>query len=144
MIATNTKWSDLIALDPGDESYLVDSRRFIVPGFSFGTYYSYNNYFAGFSIPKFISYNFDYNRNKYALQLDPKQYSYMFSTGYLFSISPKVKILPSTLVIISPSEKVLYDLNVHVNFLDKFWAGASYRKWTFCGRDYSSFRSINS
>jgi type IX secretion system PorP/SprF family membrane protein len=127
LIATNTKWSDLVALDPGDESYLVDSRRFIVPGFSFGTSYTYNNYFAGFSIPKFLSYNFDYNKNKYTLMVDPKQYSYMFSTGYLFSLTPKVNILPSTLVIISPSEKILYDLNVHVNFLDRFWAGASYR-----------------
>jgi type IX secretion system PorP/SprF family membrane protein len=127
LITTNTKWSDLIALDPGDESFLADSRLFVVPSISFGTYYSNNKYFAGFSIPKFISYSFDFNKNKYSLMLDPKHYSYMFSTGYLFYLSPKVNILPSTLVIISPSEKILYDINVHVNFLERFWAGASYR-----------------
>jgi type IX secretion system PorP/SprF family membrane protein len=38
LITTNTAWSDLVVLDPGDEYYLVDSRVFIVPDFSFGAY----------------------------------------------------------------------------------------------------------
>jgi type IX secretion system PorP/SprF family membrane protein len=127
IIVTNTAWSDLVVLDPGDELYLVDSPVFVVPSFSFGAYYSYENYFAGFSIPKFLSYSFDYNKNKYNMTIDPSQYNYMLYTGYMFTLSPKVKILPSTLISYTPDQKILLDLNGYVNFLDRFWAGASYR-----------------
>jgi type IX secretion system PorP/SprF family membrane protein len=127
VITTNTAWSDLVVLDPEDEYYLIDSRVFVVPNFSFGVYYSYHNYFAGFSIPKFLSYKFNFDKNKYGLVNDPSLYTYMLNTGYLFNISPKVKFLPSTLISYSAGGKLLYDLNAHVNFLDRFWFGVSYR-----------------
>jgi type IX secretion system PorP/SprF family membrane protein len=127
LIITNTAWSDLVVLDPGDELYLVDSPVFAVPAFSFGTYYSYQNFFAGFSIPKILSYSFDYDKNKYNMTFDPGRYTYMLYTGYMFDITPNVKILPSSLISYTPGQKVLFDLNAHVNFLERFWGGASYR-----------------
>ena len=127
IIATNTAWSDLVVLDPGDELYLADSRRFVVPSFSFGTYYSNKNYFAGFSIPKFLGYKFNYDKNKYSLTVDPGQYNYMFTTGYAFNISSKVDFMPSTLLTFSPERKMLVDLNAHFNYINRFWVGASYR-----------------
>jgi type IX secretion system PorP/SprF family membrane protein len=127
IITTNTAWSDLVVLDPGDEHYLIDSRVFVVPEFSFGTYYSYKNYFAGFSVPKLLGYKFDFNKNKFTLKLDPGQFYYLFNTGYLFTLSPKFKFFPSTLVTFSPGEKLLYDINAHFSLFDRFWIGASYR-----------------
>ena len=127
IIATNTAWSDLVVLDPGDELYLVDTRRFIVPSFSFGTYYSNRNFFAGFSIPKFIGYKFNYDKNKYSLTVDPGQYNYMFTTGYVFNISSKVDFMPSTLLTFASGRKMLFDLNAHFNYVNRFWVGASYR-----------------
>ena len=76
LVATNTAWSDLIVLDPGDEYYLIDSRVFVVPDFSFGVYYSVKSYFVGFSIPRLLGYEFDFDRNKYSLKVDPGQYNY--------------------------------------------------------------------
>jgi|WetSurMetagenome_2_1015567.scaffolds.fasta_scaffold96680_2 type IX secretion system PorP/SprF family membrane protein len=127
IMTTNTAWSDLIVQDPGDENYLVDSRVFVVPDFNFGIYYSYKNYFAGFSIPKLLGYTFNYDKNQYSLKVDPGQYYYLLNTGYLFTISKKVKVLPSALITYSPGEKVLYDVNVHINYSDRLWVGASYR-----------------
>lgn len=127
IITTNTAWSDLVVLDPGDELYLVDSRRFIVPSFSFGTYYSNHNYFLGFSIPKFIGYKFNYDKNKYSLTVDPGQYNFLINTGYAFNISPTVDFIPSTLLSFRPGQKFLYDLNGHLNFNNRLWVGASYR-----------------
>jgi len=127
LITTNTAWSDLIVIDPGDEYFLIDSRVFVVPDFSFGTYYSYQNYFAGVSIPKLLGYKFDFNKNKYTLKFDPGQYYYLFNTGYLFTLSTKFKFFPSTLVTFSPGEKLLFDLNAHFSYLDRIWAGVSYR-----------------
>jgi type IX secretion system PorP/SprF family membrane protein len=127
IMTTNTAFSDLIVQDPGDENYLVDSRVFVVPAFNFGVYYSYKNYFAGFSIPKLLGYNFDYDKNRYSLKVDIGQYYYLFNTGYLFSLSKKVKFFPTTMITYSPGEKILYDINAHFNFSDRFWLGASYR-----------------
>jgi type IX secretion system PorP/SprF family membrane protein len=127
LITTNTKWSDLIVNDPGDEYYLVDSKIFVVPHFNFGTYFIYNNYFAGFSIPKLLGYKFNFDRNKYSLIVNPGEYSYLFNTGYTFKISSKLKFFPSTLVTLSTGKKVLYDINTNFSYIDRLWAGLSYR-----------------
>lgn len=127
LLATNTAWSDLVVLDPGDEYYLIDSRVFIVPDFSFGAYYSNQSYFAGFSIPKLLGYKFDFDRNKYSLKVEPKHYNYLFHTGYMFDLNQKTKFFPSALVSFSPGEKLLYDINAHFSMFDRLWLGASYR-----------------
>jgi type IX secretion system PorP/SprF family membrane protein len=127
LITTNTAWSELIALDPGDEIFLTDSKVFVVPDFSFGAYYSYNNYFAGFSVPRLLGYKFDFNRNKYSMKFNPGQYYYLLNTGYVFDLNDKIKLFPSTLITFSPGEKLLYDINAHVNLYDRLWTGLSYR-----------------
>ncbi len=127
LITTNTAWSDLVVVDPGDEYYLIDSHVFVVPDFSFGVYFSSQNYFAGISVPKLLSYKFDFNKNKYATNFDPGQYYYLLYTGYVFSLSPKLRFLTSTLITLSPREKLLYDVNAHFIIYDRFWLGASYR-----------------
>jgi len=127
IITTNTAWSDLVVLDQGDDNYLIDSRLFVVPTVSFGAYFSNNNYYAGFSIPKILCYKFDFKNNKYDLLIKPGQNGYMLTGGYSFSISPKLKFLPSTLLTLIPREKLLIDINAHFNYIDRFWIGASYR-----------------
>lgn len=127
IIATNTKWSDLVVLDPGDENLLVDSRVFIVPDFSFGAYYSNSNYFGGFSIPKLIGYRFDFDKNKYSLYFNPGKYSYLLHGGYVYTLNSKINLLPSMLVSFTPNEKLLVDLNAYASMNDKIWGGLSFR-----------------
>lgn len=127
IVTTNTAWSDLVVVDEEDSHYLVDSRVFVVPDFSFGAYYTFKNYFAGFSIPRLLGYSFNFDKNKYTLKFGPGDYNYLFNTGYVFELNSKIKIFPTTLVTFSPGEKLLYDINAHVNFLDRFWVGFSYR-----------------
>lgn len=127
LIATNTAWSDLVVVDKEDSHYLSDSRVFIVPDFNFGVNYRYHNYFAAFSIPKLLGYNFNFNKNKYTIQVNPEQYNMLFNTGYRFSLSSDVKFLPSVLVSFSPGKELVYDINAHFSFFDRFWAGFSYR-----------------
>ncbi len=127
IITTNTAWSDLVVLDPGDELYLVDSRRFVVPTFSFGTLLSIRNYYLGISVPKLLEYKFNYDKNKYGVSFDPGHYNYLLTTGFVIPLSAKVNFLPSTLLNYIPSEKFLFDLNANFIFNNRFWAGASYR-----------------
>jgi type IX secretion system PorP/SprF family membrane protein len=127
VMTTNTSWSDLVVLDPGDENYLNNSRVYVVPDFSFGIYYSNQNYFAGISVPKLLGNQFDFNKNKYTLMFNPGQYNYLINAGYVYNLNKKIKLFPSTLITISPGEKLLVDFNGYVGLNDRIWAGASYR-----------------
>ncbi len=127
LTTTNTKWSDLVVVDPGDELYLIDSRVYVLPDFSFGVLYTYNNYFAGFSVPKFLGYEFNGSKNKYTVSVNPGQDGFLITGGYKFNVSSKLKFMPSTLLTLTPKEKILMDLNAHFNYNDKFWFGVSYR-----------------
>ena len=127
IMTTNTAWSNLVVLDPGDESFLINSRVFVVPDFSFGVYYTNGNYFGGLSIPKLLGYKFNFDKNKYTLSFNPGQFNYLINAGYIYALSQKIKLFPSTLVTISSGEKLLIDLNGYLSFNDRIWAGASYR-----------------
>lgn len=127
ILMTNTAWSKLVVLDQTDEYFLIDSKVFTVPNFSFGTYYSNNNFFAGLSIPKLVGQKFNFDKNKYILKNNFSNYVYMLNAGYLFDLSQKVKFLPSALVSISSGEKVTYDINALFRIMDRFWIGSSYR-----------------
>lgn len=127
LIVTNTAWSRLIVLDPEEDILLVDTKGFVVPAFSFGTYYSDQRYFAGFSIPKLLGYKFNFEKNKYVIDNNMSEYYYLFNTGYLFDLSHNLKFLPSALIAFSPGDKILYDINAHFRIMDRFWLGASYR-----------------
>jgi len=124
---TNTAWSKSIVLDPEDDLILTDDKGFVVPAFSFGTYYSDKRYFAGFSIPKLLGYKFDADKKKYVINNNMSEYYYLFNTGYLFDLSPGLKFLPSALIAFSPGDKILYDVNANFRVMDRFWFGASYR-----------------
>jgi type IX secretion system PorP/SprF family membrane protein len=127
IILTSSTNSQLVVNDPGDEQYLVNSRVFAVPDFSFGVQYTGKRYFAGFSIPKLLSYTFDYTRNKYVLKNDIANYSYLLNTGFMFDLSSRIRLYPSALLIYSKIDKFQFDLNAHISFYDRIWTGVSYR-----------------
>ncbi len=127
LIATNTKWSDLVVLDQGDEYYLQDSRVHIIPDFSFGVFITDERYFAAFSIPRLVGYKFNFEKNRYSLKVNPGQYYFLLNAGYSLDIAEDIKFLPSFLLSLSPGEKALLDLNAHFGFSERLWAGVSYR-----------------
>ena len=127
LVATNTAWSELIVLDPGDDYFLIDSKVFVVPDFSFGTYYSGKNYFLSFSIPRLLGYSFDFDKNKYSLRVEPGNYNYVVNTGYMFPLGAKARMMPSALVSYSPGDRLLYDGSLHFILYDRVWLGATYR-----------------
>jgi type IX secretion system PorP/SprF family membrane protein len=74
-----------------------------------------------------LSYNFNFEKNKYDLTFNPAEYNYLLNAGYFFALSPKIKFFPSTLISYSLGKKLLMDFNAYVGLNDKVWTGLSYR-----------------
>jgi type IX secretion system PorP/SprF family membrane protein len=127
LITTHTKYSDLVALDPGDELYMADSRVHVLPDFSFGAYYSTSKFFVGLSIPRLLGYDFKPDKGRYSLKVNPGQYYYLLNAGYSVELAPEIKFIPSTLLSLSPGEKSMLDINALFSFSDRLWAGLAYR-----------------
>jgi type IX secretion system PorP/SprF family membrane protein len=127
LTTTNTSWSDLVVLDPGDESFLTNSKVFIVPDFNFGIYYSQEGYFASLSIPKLLTYKFNFDKNKYNTSFDFSQFNYILHSGVAIKMNDRMKLLPSLLLSYSAKEKILFDINAYASWNDKLWGGFSYR-----------------
>ncbi|MGB8492155.1 MAG: PorP/SprF family type IX secretion system membrane protein, partial [Bacteroidales bacterium] len=105
----------------------IDSKVFIVPNFSFGTYYSDRSFFAGLSIPQLVGHKFDFEKNKYVLHNNIANYTYLLNTGYFFDLSQDLGFFPSVLVVVSKGNEILYDINANFRIMDRLWLGASYR-----------------
>ncbi|MGQ1785688.1 PorP/SprF family type IX secretion system membrane protein [Saccharicrinis sp. GN24d3] len=127
---TKTSFQDLIALDQDDDIFLLDSKNYIVPNFSFGIHYTIKNYFIGLSIPQMLSYTFDMAKDEYLAENDFSKYSYLLNTGYKIGLNKRIKLYPSLLLqytSMESPEKFQYDFNTLVSYDDRFWLGGSFR-----------------
>ena len=121
------KWEALVAIDQDDLLLMDNDPGYFQPNFSLGTYYATDRLFVGLSIPMFLSHNYNTTSGNFELVNDYQQYNYLLHGGYLFTLSPRWKILPSALIRYSPASKPQADLNSFLIFYDKFWLGFSYR-----------------
>ncbi len=120
-------WHNLIAVDPDDALLLGNSRSYLLPDFSLGTYFNSDQFFFGFSIPMFIAHNFDPSTNTFRLDNKYEEYNFFFNGGYIFRPSSIVKVLPSILVRFNRSSSPQTDLNLHLILFDRIQTGLSYR-----------------
>lgn len=130
VIMTNTNYSELVVIDPGDERYLADAKLFAVPNFSFGVYYENETFFAGLTIPRLLSFKYDYANNKYLFNNKFSNYSYHLNTGMKIEISPDINFHPSAMLrysLIPANAKFQYHLNAGFSFFERFDLGASYQ-----------------
>ena len=126
----NSAYSDLIALDPGDEIFLKDSKTYALANFSFGMHYSVKNFFVGFSIPQLLNYNFDIDQDKYLYTNDFNKYRYLLNSGFSIKAGNSLAIEPSLLFqysALNTNNKFLYDINTLLNYKDIIYLGGSYQ-----------------
>jgi type IX secretion system PorP/SprF family membrane protein len=120
-------WSRLIAADPGDDLITNNQDAAFLPDFSLGVYYYTKRFFAGLSLPLFLSHELNKNSGKYEIRNNFSEYTYLLSGGYNFRFGSAFKILPSTLIKYNPRRKPQMDLNSQFIFHDKIGIGAGYR-----------------
>ena len=120
-------WSNLVAVDQNDELIMRNSQGYFLPDFSIGTYYQSDRFFFGFSIPMFVSHQFNTSTDAFNVTNDYQEYNFFLNGGYLLRPSSTVKILPSFMVRFTPLSIPQADLNLHLILFDRIRTGLSYR-----------------
>jgi type IX secretion system PorP/SprF family membrane protein len=125
---SNTDYTDISLTDPNDPVFLEDGK-YILPNIGAGVYYYTDKYFAGISVPRFLSYQTTGVNDVQAYHSFSK-YDFIFSSGALFSFSDFLKFKPSLLVNYSLDKtKKLTQMDINGNFIlgDLIWVGGSWR-----------------
>lgn len=123
----NSKWSEIVTNDANDPMFNYNSPVYAAPNFSAGIYYYTRKFFAGISLPYFLTYKHDPTVNKYKLNNGFSEFNYFFTTGYQFTVTEFLKIKPSALITFNQNKKMPLDFNVDFIYKDLLWFGASYR-----------------
>lgn len=126
---SNTDYSGLLLNDKNDPVFKSNDQAFVLPNVGAGVFYVEDRFFAGLSIPSFLSYH----RNSRGAAIPYHnfgQYEFLMTGGALFNLSQVLKFKPSFLINYSPeSSKGVSQFDLNGNFIiaDLIWAGASWR-----------------
>ncbi len=129
--------ADAVLADFGDPVIMGKESKLAFNA-GFGSYFHNDNYFIGFSIPKFFSNQFDSLeiKNKLDLKL---LHTYLYG-GYIFDWG-SVKVKPTMLMKQVYGAPWQFDLSANVLLVEKLWLGLSYR--TVSSMVFLSEYSIN-
>lgn len=127
-------YSNLNPYDQNDPNinYGNNVNNKVMPNFGVGAYYSGKNYYMGAGIPFLLQNKYDNNSLEVQQDISGKQVrTYFLSGGYVFTVSPYVKLEPQVLARYAGDNTYQLPVNADINlscFLhDRFMIGATYR-----------------
>lgn len=126
---SNTDYTGILLTNMGDPVFNVNDKPYVLPNVGSGLYYFSNKFFAGVSIPAFLSYK---KTGKGSVQPfhSFNEYDIIFSAGGLITFSELFKFKPSLLIDYSFQDtKKLTQFDINGNFIiaDIIWVGGSWR-----------------
>jgi type IX secretion system PorP/SprF family membrane protein len=125
-----TNYSGINLIDNTDPVFTAGPDSYTLPNIGAGVYYYSDKFFAGLSVPWFLSYRKAGDGSKYEVYHSVQNYDMLFSTGALFSFADGFfRIKPSVLLDYSmqKSKPLEIDLNANFIFSDFIWIGGSWR-----------------
>ena len=114
-----TDAGDVLLQDPG--------RRALLPVFSVGSYYYSDRFYAGISLPLLTNHKMNQETGRYRIGFDPAATNYSLATGYLFTMTDKLDILPSLMFRSNPAAATLLDIHCSVIYNKKLSVGTIVR-----------------
>lgn len=127
--------SDLVSLNPNndalDGSINSNASNSFLPNVGAGFYYYTDRFYAGVSSPlllnNFVEASFgDIDPNNSRPDLERHYFATM---GYVFDLSPNLKLRPSMLIKAVEGAPVEFDFNANLLIDEVFWVGVSYRSF---------------
>ncbi len=107
-----------------DVSFPLNGGSAILPNFGFGAILTTNRYYAGVSIPRFISNPLQPEQE---LTEGKENRFYMLNGGIVVPINENLKVKPNFLLKYTEGSRIQYDLNTNFLIYDVIWLGVSYR-----------------
>jgi len=90
-----SKLSEAIIIQQGDQVYSKNTPVSFLPNFSFGSYYYTKDYYIGFSIPFLMTHELDVSSGNFKPKHYFSQYNMMFSGGYKYQLNTDFCLLPN-------------------------------------------------
>lgn len=123
-------YSKLNLSNPNDPFFQNNIDSKIQPQVGAGIYYNTQKFYAGVSVPNFLSIqHFDEqsldDENLEGVVVE--RLHYFFIAGYVFDLNPNLKLKPATLWRMVDGAPLQWDLSANFMFKEKFVVGASYR-----------------
>jgi type IX secretion system PorP/SprF family membrane protein len=126
-IVQNTLRSDEISFaDPNDNSIGSGNINQIRPDLTIGGWAYSEDFYVGFSAAQLLR-NMDDFGGIDETDDNPQNIHYFLTGAYRFQMSRDFDAIPSVLIKHTPSAPVAYDLNLLFSYIDRVWAGGSYR-----------------
>lgn len=124
ILSYRSDWTKLEAIqDPTDPNFSSVAENKILPNFGLGVYFHSDRYFIGLSVPHLLSSELDD-----LSQLSKYKRHYFLTGGYVFDLSPALRLKPSFLIKSVPSDSPFQaDLNLNLLIKDMVWVGMGYR-----------------
>ena len=127
---SNTDYTDVLTTTKNDPVFSSNDKPYLLPNVGAGVYYFSDQFFAGASIPAFLSYKKNISTSSVGPHHSFKEYEVIFSAGGLITFSQVFKFKPSVLIDYSfEKTKRLTQFDINANFIlgDLIWLGGSYR-----------------
>ena len=124
-----SRWSDVTTSDPlnADPEFYFDSGTKFEPNFGAGAYFNNDKYYAGLSIPRFLSWSDNPQDQSTELSVRLGDLAYYLIGGAVFELSRDVNVRPSFLFKWLPNSSFQADFNANFIFKDRYTIGATYR-----------------
>ena len=120
----NVDYTKLDRYNTGNPLFQNNIDNEFSPNLGAGVYYHSDKMYVGFSVPNFFNIrHFDDNAS---VAVQDRLHYYLMG-GYVFDVSPTVKLKPSILTKMVSGAPLQVDLSANVLLQDKFTLGLSYR-----------------
>ncbi|NHF58264.1 type IX secretion system membrane protein PorP/SprF [Flavobacteriaceae bacterium TP-CH-4] len=122
----NTDFTGFQLPEIQDDPAFNENLNSTFPNVGVGAFYNRDNFYAGVSIPNLLTSTHLENQNGVA-GLGSEELHLFFISGYVYEMSPDLKIKPSIMTKVVKGSPLSIDGSLNVLFNKRFEVGASYR-----------------
>ncbi|OWY19534.1 type IX secretion system membrane protein PorP/SprF [Sphingobacteriales bacterium UPWRP_1] len=123
LLSYRSDWTKIEDIqDPTDPNFSNVEDSKLLPNFGLGAYYYSDRYYIGFSVPHLLKSDLDD-----VSKLSKYSQHYFLSGGYVFDLSPSLRLKPSFLLKTVAASPPQADLNLNLLIKDMVWVGMGYR-----------------
>ena len=127
MAMARSDWASVSTITSNDPVFMGNMPTFLLPNFGAGLYYYTDRFYAGLSVPRFLTFGKNLEAGKVNTRFDSKNVNAMATTGMQLQVSNNWQFYPSVLLKSLSGRTVQADINATAIYNDVLWGGVSYR-----------------